>query len=693
MRYYVTEPLRLIQSDYAIYPFDNVLLASPGQVVTEEQYKQWQEQFIEPSWVIHLEDYPLVAVTISSNSKNYNELIKSIVFHTKIKPFIHQKNKVIFLFRKIIDIDINEEDYCFSYSKRDTDLTLTIQHNDIITIITANEKAWRNTSDIPTPDKLPIYNKEYHSLFINWIKDKALTLALNPVSTMNTFKPYSIDLHKFIKDELADNTDISRIVKNVYRISKNNPRSLQLLLLLCPTEQKTKIVDLWSSLAAQGQLFQINNLIDSDVNELLTSLVFVEGYNRITFSDPKKAFQLLKIKDLSIQLAGKYSSKMINYWLHHPRRINVQDIIYVPVNKRFVQKIINGMPIQYLNKCVMPDWIKPDEEQYLSAISLFNKHIDYLTGGDTFLLDYMADMVQNPQHRPTISLLHISLHHGTGRQWLVLLMQAIFGMSNIQSASIDDLNRSHHRSSFFMDNLALCFNEFKDTKSQVSLNESMRDLLTSPTLLNAKKQAQEIFTRVFFFANQYDCIELSSEDRRIHVTVNAKRPLEPDHYQTLYAQLDKPEFIAAIYYYLKNRVYQQNTLFFMVEHPGRQWLINKNSTPLMVALYEFKLAIGETLFTLPLLLSFVRIQAGYTRNRPLPTMVTDNVIKWLKETAQSAIFFAEDKEMVFYSMGNIDDTSLTEEKIKEQIHIANKQLGEYLLRPKLLFNNLFKKEY
>lgn len=160
---------------------------------------------------------------------------------------------------------------------------------------------------------------------------------------------------------------------------------------------------------------------------------------------------------------------------------------------------------------------------------LINQITSFLNTWNTFCLKEQRDffiarlawIVQRPDRRCPITILHISLLHGTGRGWVIQLMEKILGSWNCTRAKMDVICKNQYHDYLHHSLLCTVDEVRENTDKRYSISDQLRDILTEPRFeVNnkyGKKITEDIFTSFLFLSNHIDAIIIPEEDRRIAV--------------------------------------------------------------------------------------------------------------------------------------------------------------------------------
>tara|TARA_R110000803_G_scaffold210734_1_gene283495 strand:+ start:14948 stop:17563 length:2616 start_codon:yes stop_codon:yes gene_type:complete len=214
----------------------------------------------------------------------------------------------------------------------------------------------------------------------------------------------------------------------------------------------------------------------------------------------------------------------------------------------------------YINHFHMPKFVNPcktivtngvtklDEACCNELLATFFRHMEYIIPIEAereWFYSWMAYNIQKPSERSKVTPLLIATDHGTGRGWIVKLMELLLGRWNCRKTKMSTLNGDSGAGQFqeFMnESLLCCIEEVKDSDKRYGVSDAIRDYLTEDTLeINVKYGAMKtkpVYTNFFWMSNHADAVVLTKEDRRINVFRTEGLPKGLEYYERLYAWLE-----------------------------------------------------------------------------------------------------------------------------------------------------------
>lgn len=300
-------------------------------------------------------------------------------------------------------------------------------------------------------------------------------------------------------------------------------------------------------------------------------------------------------------------------WLNSGYRREAWDVTYSPGGPRLVPDE-TGTTLQY-NTYQAPDvHVSPNLKD--STPTLFTRHLEYLfpNGGDSWMLNWMAQIVQDPGTRYRTSPLSISLFEGTGRGWLTELLVRLVGASNFATVQdIGELVRPGAKTGYLDGTVLLVINEvYIGTRERFSLLNQLKTLFSDDyqsidIKYGAQKYNQRIYTRVFLQSNHVNGLVIDKDDSRIQPFINRERPQPREYYDTLYASLKDPGFIDHVYTWLTHYPVDTTRLMHSTDTPDRRRVVSSTESATEMAFNQFRDIIYgcEGVFTRKMLFEFL----------------------------------------------------------------------------------------
>ncbi|OMQ26888.1 DUF5906 domain-containing protein [Serratia oryzae] len=237
-------------------------------------------------------------------------------------------------------------------------------------------------------------------------------------------------------------------------------------------------------------------------------------------------------------------------WIERPTKKVAEATGYQPGEGRLIERSDGRYEI---NEFYLPEHAKTADT---SKVATFLNHMAYLVPDEwqrEFFIARLAWMVQRPERRCPISILHVASAHGTGRGWVSQMMEKVLGAWNCARTRMKILcdNQFHD---YLYHTLLCTIDEVRENDKRYEVNDKIRDVLTEPRFeVNrkyGKKMTIDIFTGFLFYTNHFDALALPPEDRRIAVLGGPDEAADESHYNQLYGALNDADFIAQVYWYL-----------------------------------------------------------------------------------------------------------------------------------------------
>lgn len=273
-------------------------------------------------------------------------------------------------------------------------------------------------------------------------------------------------------------------------------------------------------------------------------------------------------------------------WIEHRHKKIAETTGYKPGSGRIIERFDGRFEI---NEFYMPEHPRTQDA---SKVSTFLNHMAYLVPDAwqrEFFIARLGWMVQRPERRCPISILHVATAHGTGRGWVSQLMERVLGPWNCARTRMKILcdNQFHD----YLHNTLLCtIDEVRENDKRYEVNDKIRDVLTEPRFeVNRKygsKKTMDIYTGFLFYTNHFDALALPEEDRRIAVLGGPDFAASEEHYASLYGALSDSDFIAQVYWYLMGVDLSRFNWQRAPETKERQQMIESNKSDVEAALIE-----------------------------------------------------------------------------------------------------------
>ncbi len=257
---------------------------------------------------------------------------------------------------------------------------------------------------------------------------------------------------------------------------------------------------------------------------------------------------------------GRTKTKMVpvtSQWMTNPERKSAQGFIYLPDGPEII-KDSNGR--QWVNNFHMPVFDNPcpmvtqngetkmDPEHVEPLLEVFFRHMEYIIPMEEereWFYSWMAFNLQRPGMRCKVTPLLIATDHGTGRGWIVQLMNLLLGSWNCSKTKMSTLNGESSAGQYqdFMNETLFCaVEEIKDADKPYGVLDNIRSTLTEDTLeINLKygaKETKRVYTNFLWNSNHADALVLKAEDRRVNVFKTVDGPKGNDYYDRLYGWLE-----------------------------------------------------------------------------------------------------------------------------------------------------------
>lgn len=298
--------------------------------------------------------------------------------------------------------------------------------------------------------------------------------------------------------------------------------------------------------------------------------------------------------------------KLFDVWLSHPDRKCAHDYRYLPSNSRILQSEDVGRngTLEYYNTYDTPIFEKVEETDLLHY---FSDHMKYLFhDSHDMVVNWFAQILQEPGKRYRVALHSISLNESTGRGWLVSLFNQLYGDNVTTVASLDDMFRSGAKNGYLHRSVMVTVNEM--TAPSVQKDELMNKLKTMLSddyqSIDIKYGSQsyntKVYTRLFGQANGIRDVAIDEDDTRFLVCLNKKHGKSDNYYEHLYNLIEgkgSQDFLNQVYTYLMDWKINYNWLRKAPSTRDKEEVIRACKDPTSLAFYDFQLMMGDKIFT------------------------------------------------------------------------------------------------
>ncbi|QLB23338.1 DUF5906 domain-containing protein [Phocoenobacter skyensis] len=274
-------------------------------------------------------------------------------------------------------------------------------------------------------------------------------------------------------------------------------------------------------------------------------------------------------------------------WLSNHKRQSVISTVYLPGQDMFIEEQGGA---RYFNTFHFPKLNKVSSKDKLH---FFLEHIEYLIPNADerkHFLQWMASLRQHPERRNKVTNMLVSVPHGTGRGWVVELLQIVLGKWNCTKCKMGDLVDGQFNG-FMYRSILCCVEEVKERNDRFAISDKVRDTLTEKDLeVNIKYGAKKtipVYTNFFFMTNHRDALVLREEDRRINAFDGPDKAKSKDYYDNLYNLLEDSTFIDEVYSYLITLDLSDYRWTHSFDTPARRNMIEFNRSDIEVAFLDF----------------------------------------------------------------------------------------------------------
>ena len=256
----------------------------------------------------------------------------------------------------------------------------------------------------------------------------------------------------------------------------------------------------------------------------------------------------------SIKYEDINNNKVINKnffdsWIEDPEKKSYKNINFVPKLKKNEEyyNTFTGFEAEYIDEYVEND----------KAIEIFYQHLSLLTNHNKdsieYLINYIADIVQNPDKLPNVAILFKS-KQGFGKDLLLDIISRFIGHKYFyRTANLDEVFGSFNTS--IKDKIILQLNELEG-KDGFSQKEKIKNLITEEySNINEKKikqYKQSNYLRIFIMSNNISPLEIPHDDRRFVVFKAHYRKPDKNYFKQLVDLKNNNDDIKTLYKYFQS---------------------------------------------------------------------------------------------------------------------------------------------
>lgn len=280
-------------------------------------------------------------------------------------------------------------------------------------------------------------------------------------------------------------------------------------------------------------------------------------YSKADFKDlTKKNIYMYDEKKVNNQGKESYTQKdLIDKWFRDDNIREYKNINFIPktnledINKKDNKEYYNTF--QGFDSEFIKDYTYNED-----IINIFKQHLGLLTNYDEksilYLENYIADIIQNPDKLPGVSIMFKS-KQGFGKDLFLDIISRMIGSKYLyRTANLDEVFGSFNTS--IKDKIILQLNELEG-RDGFCQKEKIKNLITEEfTNINEKKikqYKQNNYIRMFIMTNNISPIEIPHDDRRFVIfKAHCLKP-DKDYFNKLVSILNDSNSIKILYQYFK----------------------------------------------------------------------------------------------------------------------------------------------
>ena len=360
----------------------------------------------------------------------------------------------------------------------------------------------------------------------------------------------------------------------------------------------------------------------------------------LTFDEFKNKF--IGIREDTLDEDNLTNAKLLaDMWASHSERIVCDDTEYWPCDDKVMRGEVVDSNLTFYNIYDKPFYPETKDDDKLKYFLNHIDHVFYGEGDANWMINWMAQTVQQPDSRFTVTPLSICINEGVGRGWIVKLLKKMYGGQNCSTIkAIEQITNPDGKNDYMYRKVFCSVAETRARgKEQYAVNSILRNILDADELnVDVKygfKGEAPIFTRFFLQSNHIDGLIFDESDRRVEAFINRRQPKPKDYYTKLHAMLKDVEFLGQVYWYLANFKVDESLLQRPRDTEARREIIQAGLSKTSLAFYQFKELVGQDWFFDKHISAFMR-QWFSIKNRDDMTSANMKEVSYLiKKEAQS----------------------------------------------------------
>lgn len=281
----------------------------------------------------------------------------------------------------------------------------------------------------------------------------------------------------------------------------------------------------------------------------------------VDLSDPLKSYTW---KNFCLKTAGSTRTEIgprggerkvlvAKDWLDDAERLSVETRTFAPNDQRLTTNMFGLSAVNLWSPPAIAALDLPQD--WAERAAVFAAHMHYLVPdkqeADSCLL-WLAHLVQRPEQLPGWHVLMIAENvFGVGRNWVSHAMARMLPRTTVEDLPLKRLLDGKHNQEIQTATLGVVDEIREGGHAQWAQAEALKSFLTAKSrTINPKHAAPFVvknYLRLMFFSNHSDALPIPEKDRRLFVARCNTVPKDKAYYDSIYAALDDPGTLRAIY--------------------------------------------------------------------------------------------------------------------------------------------------
>ena len=332
-------------------------------------------------------------------------------------------------------------------------------------------------------------------------------------------------------------------------LMRKNLSDEEIVAKLLPMVQQPEPGDAWEVITAEFIHGKIINerlkVVEKEENRLawaLSEYYYVTGIDKIFVASIREAKSFADLKNYRPEkLCVGYNDKgakyipLIDAWLEHPDRKEVQDLGFKPYDQaiyKFEGKIYGNT---YIDNRVEAwgEEVSRDDPDISPYFQILDNICDYDQDSISLMEEHYARKINNPMHKTRWGPYYISQWQGVGKQLNFDIISSLIGST--QSVRVKGKNLTSEFNAEYFSSLIILVDEANGVAGeagQEALKMLIGDMYGNIRAMRRDRQTtrQPYHHITELHSNSVTGVKISPDDRRFYIIYSKSRPLDDEVY-------------------------------------------------------------------------------------------------------------------------------------------------------------------